>query len=260
MAASPTTWTALLAHFTGIAQRAVGLPRTPEGDRFRSAVPHVIALQAVTLALDHAESLPEEAFFVGLDRAEVVMRDHAAALRGIYQDALPDAIAATLEDAGRALASARASGLGWVVTAEALAVEHPAGLVEALLGNGFDGDLLLPTPGVPLFRSAPCAFVRSVDATPLPDGMLALIGLYLGQKDRLARGPIRVRPMQVYRQFDFAQGGPARDFVAALDAPDVPGQPLLLWAIRGGQAQGVPLPPRNQPPVRALPVVFDDAP
>jgi hypothetical protein len=258
MPASPTTWTTLLAHFTGIAQRAVALPKTPEGDRFRAAVPHLIALQAVALALDHVESLPGDEYFVGLDRAEVIMRDHGGALRAIYQDQMPEAIAATLTEARRALTAARAVGLGWVVTADALIVEHPAQLIAALLGGGFTGDLLLPTPGVTLFKAAPCAFVRTLDATPLEDATLALIGLYLGQKERLARGPVRTRARQVYRQFDFAKGGPVRDRVAPLDSPDTPGQPLLLWAIKDGQAQAVPLPPRNQPPVKPLPVVFDE--
>jgi hypothetical protein len=148
--------------------------------------------------------------------------------------------------------------LGWVVTTDSLITEHPAELVASLLGSGFTGDLLLPAPGIPLFKSCPCAFIRNTTGSPIDDHLLALVALFLGQKQRLVRGPIALRPPQVYRQFDFAKGGPSRDLVTPWNAPDVPGQTLLLSTILAGDPQPVPLPPRHRAPVAPIPVVFQD--
>jgi len=255
------TWTALLAHFTAIAQRALALPRTPEGERLRDAVPHLIALQAVTHALDNCDPLPADERALGLDRADIAFRDHSAALHRLYDSPdsdtpLPDPLRHTIADARHALEAARAAGQGWLVTADAIVLEHPAELVHSLLGSGFTGDLLLASPGTTIFKSAPCAFARSHHAAPVDDQLLALITLFLGQKSRLVRGPITMRPPQVFRQFDFAKAAPARDLVTRWNA-DAPGQPLLLNAILAGDPQPVPLPPRHRPPTAPIPVVFD---
>lgn len=248
----------MLTHWTAVAQRAVALPKTLEGDRLRAAVPHLIALQAVALALDHADLLPVDEHALGMDRAEILVREHGGALRALFADApMPEAFEGTLRDVAASLHGAREIGLGWTVATDALTVEHPAQLVAALLASGFEGDLLLPRPGGALFRTSPCAFVRAPRGGP-GDEALALIGLYLGQRERLVRGPVRTRPPQVFREFDFGRGGPVRDVVRRVDSPGAPGQPQLLWAIQRGQAQSVPLPPRHQPPVRPLPVVLDE--
>lgn len=262
---TPLTWATLLAHWTAIAQRALALPRTPEGDRLRDAVPHLIGLQAIAHALDHCDGLPADERAVGLDRGEIGFREHAGALHTLYDEAdgatpLPEPLQHAIADARQALQNARAAGMGWVVTTESLITEHPAELVGVLLASGFEGDLMLPTPGIPLFASCPCAFVRNPDGSPIDDQWLALVGLFLGQKQRLARGPITLRPPQVYRQFDFAKGGPWRDLVTAWSAPDVPGQALLVSAIVAGEAQPVALPPRHRAPVAPIPVVFEGEP
>lgn len=258
---APLTWTTLLAHWTGVAQRALALPRTPDADRLRGAVPHLIGLQAIAHALGHADSLPADERALGLDRAELGFRDHSGAIHVLYDDSpdpMPEPLVHAIADARAALSAARGAGLGWVVTAEALTTEHPAELVAALLGGGFDGDLILPTPGATLFRGCPCAFVRAPADAPIEDLLLALIGMFLGQKQRLAHGPVRARAPQVYRQFDFAKGGPTRDLVVPWSTADVPGQPLLLSVLVAGEPQPVPLPPRHRAPVGQLPVVFAD--
>lgn len=259
----PLTWTALLAHFTAIAQRALALPRTPEGDRLRDAVPHIIALQAITHALDNCDTLPPDERALGLDRADIAFRDHSTALHRLYDSEgsdspLPEVLRQSIFDARHALDAARAAGLGWLVTADALTLEHPAELLAALLATGFDGDLILASPGATLFKTAPCAFVRAPHAAPIDDHALALIALFLGQKARLVKGPVTMRPPQVFRQFDFSKGGPTRDLVTRFTA-DSPGQPLLLNAILAGDPQPIPLPPRHRPPTPTLPVVFDQA-
>ncbi len=261
---TPLTWATLLAHWTGIAQRSLALPRTPEGDRLREAIPHLIGLEAISHALAHCDALASDERALGLDRAELGFRDHAGALHHLYDAAdgvtpLPEPLLHAIADARHALAGARAAGLGWVIATDSLVVEHPAELVASLLAAGFAGDLMLPTPGIPLFRTCPCAFLRNHDGSAIDDQLAALVGLFLGQKQRLVRGPITLRPVQVYRQFDFARGGPARDLVTPWTAPDVPGQALLLAAITAGEARPVPLPPRQSGPMRPIPVVMADA-
>lgn len=256
---TPPTWAALLAHWTSVAQRSVALPRTPQGDRLRAAVPHLIALQAITHSLDHADALDDQQRALGLDLAEIGIRDHAAAIDALYRpDPPPEPLAHAAREAHAALADAHALGLGWVVTGPRLLVGHPADLVAALLASGFRGDLRLPLPGTPLFPPSPCAFVRAPDDDPAPidDHTLAAIGLFLGQHERLCRGPLRSRPAQVHRQFDFAKGGPIRDLVAPWGETR-PGLPILIPAIDRGQSLPVPPAPRHGRPIEPLPVEFD---
>lgn len=253
---TPLTWAGLLAHWTGVAQRALALPRTPEGDRLREAVPHVIALQAIAHALDHADGLSRDERALGLDRAEMGFESHGGALHTLYGEVpLPEPVTQAIAVCRAALGAARGAGLGWVVTSDSLAVGHPAELVGALLGAGFSGDLILPAPGVTLFAGAPCAFVRDVHDRPIDDTLLAAIAAFLGQKQRACRGPARARQMQVYRQFDFAKGGPVRDLVAPWSARGVAGQALLLPVVLDGEPQPVPLPPRHRAPIAPVPVV-----
>jgi len=61
---------------------------------------------------------------------------------------------------------------------------------------------------------------------------------------------------QVYRQFDFARGGPVRDLVAPLNADLPPGQPLLVPIVQAGELCAVPLPPRGHLAIDPLPVEF----
>ncbi|HRP64065.1 MAG TPA: hypothetical protein PK400_12270, partial [Phycisphaerales bacterium] len=52
------TWTGLLSQWVRFAQSAPALPKNAEGERWRAAVPSVIALQAVTFALNDLARLP----------------------------------------------------------------------------------------------------------------------------------------------------------------------------------------------------------
>ena len=259
---SPTTWAALLAHFTGIAQRAVALPRTEDGERLRQCVAHVIGLQAVAFALAEVDGLAADERAVGLDRAEVAIREHASAMHAVYRGVeMPEVLRRCVEDARRALREAQGAGLAWVVTGEELVAAHPAELVGLLLEAGFRGDLMVPAPGFVLFEGSPCGFVRAGAGgdpwQPVADELLAAIGVFLGQRERLSRGPVRGRAMQVYRQYDFGLGRAVRDVVAAVsDAPRA-GQALLVAAIVGGEAQAVALAPRHRVPVERVPLVFE---
>jgi len=253
------TWPALLAHWTQFAQSSLALPKTAEGDRWRAAVPAIIGLQAVTFALGDLDRLADGAGgerALALDKSDLLIRKHAAELHDLWRgEPLHAELATLIDDARAALAAARDGGMEWRVADDRLIAEHPADLVAALLSAGFRGDLMLPAPGYTLFKSCPAAFARApLGATP-EDDVLEVVARFLGGVGEPQRVP---GPRQVYRQFDFAKGGPVRDVVVPMNATLPAGQPLLVPAIQGGEAVPVSLPPRRLEELADLPVVFED--
>lgn len=259
------TWPALLAHWTAFAQSSLALPKTAEGDRWRAAVPAIIGLQAVTLALKDIDRLPADAAAssggeaesersVGLDKASILIRQYAGELHSIFKDQpLHEELATLIDDARAAHTAARESGFEWRVSADRLSPEHPADLVALVLSTGFDGDLFVPSPGVDLFRESPAAFCRRADGGRPHERVIRAIKEFLIDVGR----PERVAGMrQVYRQFDFAAGGAVRDYVVPMDAELPAGQPLLVPAILDGEEVNVTLPPRRGAAMKAVPVVF----
>lgn len=102
------TWSALLARWTDFARAAVALPDTGEPGRWKRAVPDVIALQAVYHALGETGSLPAGERALGLDRAEVLIKKHAARLGELWVGApMPGLLAELVADARAALKQAR---------------------------------------------------------------------------------------------------------------------------------------------------------
>lgn len=246
------TWSALLAQYTRIAQAAVALPDDPEGARWKRAVTPVITLHAVTMALAEIDELPAPERAVGVDRASLLVRGGVRDLHEIWRgEPLPEEVVRLIDDARAALAAASAGGLEWTVAGERLLAEHPGELAGAMVAAGFDGDLYLPWPGVPLFRGAPAAFIRGADGTPPHEDLVEAVGAFLGDA---AAGPHRRAALrQVYRQFDFARGRPVRDLIVAEDRLGS-GQPLLVAAVASGEIQPVPLAPRQGATEGPLPV------
>lgn len=104
------TWPALLARWTAFAQSSLALPKTPDGDRWRSAVPAIINLQAVTFALPEVQDLPESDRPLALDKAEIIIRSATGQLHALWPTAsggLPTALVVMVHDAGLVLASVR---------------------------------------------------------------------------------------------------------------------------------------------------------
>lgn len=265
------TWPALLAHWTAFARSSVALPKNAEGDRWRAAVAPIIGLQAVAFALGDLDRLDESPGATGdtepdgeralaLDKAEILINQHAGELARLWPgEPLHPELASLVADARAALQLARHGGLEWSVRTDRLVAEHPAELVEALLTSEppFAGDLLLPVPGVPLFASSPAAFIRGRHGGPPGGEAEAAITGFLGGKREVSGPQPSPGPRQVYRQFDFAKGGPVRDLVMPLAGAAPPGQPLLLFAIRAGEPQPVPLPmARASRELPDLPVEF----
>ncbi len=276
------TWPALLARWTAFAQSSVALPKNAAGDRWRMAVPAIINLQAVTFALGEIDQLTREGErAVALDKSEIIIRSATGQLHALWRgEPLPNELVALMHDAGVAMEVARgdfagleatgttapavpggamsgAEGIEWRVTEERLIVNHPGDLVARLQELQFEGDLWVPTPGVPMFRGAPAAFAREAGGGRPDEHVLRAVKEFLVDVSR----PEPVASFrQVYRQFDFAAGRAVRDLVAPV-GPSIPaGQALLVPAIRGGREVGVTLPPRKSADIPAPEVVFQDVP
>ncbi|MDX2145915.1 MAG: hypothetical protein SFZ23_00195 [Planctomycetota bacterium] len=262
------TWALLLSKWSELAQRSFALPRSAEGDRWKAAVPEIIALQSVFYTLKEIVELGGEferrERAVAGDKAGLLIREHASRLHTIWKgQEFPLQVREIIDDTRDTLSLLRASGVEWVVESERLVAEHPAELIAQLVSLGFEGDLYVPAPGVPLFAQCPAAFMRDVMGGAPAKELLELVQEFL---ERPAGNPSRSEPnqveayettgmQQVYRQFDFLKGRPVRDFVVPMEAELPGGQPLLVPAILRGVSQSVSLPPKHvdQPP---LPVEF----
>ncbi|MEO1585220.1 MAG: hypothetical protein AAFR96_11710 [Planctomycetota bacterium] len=251
------TWAALLGKWAEFAKSAVALPdEGPEG-RLKAVVADVIALQSLTHALGEIDSLDADERSLGLDRAEIGIRKHASAINAAFAgEIMPEGLADLVSDAQLALDAASSSGIEWCVAGGPLICPHPSELVEALVGAGFSGDLFVPTPGVPVFAPAPCAFVRHPGGAPIEPELADVIGGFLAMSGDITDAEQRSEPRQVYRQFDFSKGGPVRDYVVPLASDLPPGQPLLVPAIMAGEAQPVTLPVPGADRQGELPVEF----
>ncbi len=258
------TWTALLAQWTDFAQRAVALPASAEGRRWREAVAPLITLSAVTHALDDLDRVADEERPLALDRAEILCREATHRLHELWRgEALPEQVGALIEDSRSAFERAANAGVEWTVAHGRLRGEDPAVLVERLRRMGFAGELFVPVPGVELFAGAPCAFARAPGGAAPSPSVCAQIASFLRAGGGAVTGPVRVSsPRQVYRQVDFASGRVVRDLVAALDATLPAGQPLLALAIEGGQPVRLPAARHREAIEAEVPVVeagSDDA-
>ncbi|MEM8757596.1 MAG: hypothetical protein AAGF47_07420 [Planctomycetota bacterium] len=246
------TWAGLLGKWSEFARGAVALPDDGEGGRVKRAVPEIIALQSITHALGELHELSADEQALGLDRAEIGIREHAAAVHAIWGDEpLHPMVAELIDDALAALALASSAGLEWTVDGDPLVTGHPAELLEALAEVGFRGDLFLPTPGVPIFAGAPAAFCRFPKGE---DDDPTVVGLVWTHVEGTTPAPGIAR--QVYRQFDFAKGGPVRDLVVPLESDLPAGQPLLVPAVLAGEAQTITLPIPGADRQSPLPVEF----
>ena len=94
------TWAALLAQWVDFAKQAVGLPNDALGQRMRASVPDVIMLQAVWFALAHMDELTQDQRALGLDRAQVLIDRHVAALKQRWAgESMPDELQRLIDDA-----------------------------------------------------------------------------------------------------------------------------------------------------------------
>lgn len=242
-----TTWATLLAGWTEFAQSAVSLPDTEDAARWKGSVAPAIALHAIAMALAELTRLNPDERPLAMDRAEMTIRDQAARLHEVWRsEPMPESLTDLIDDARLAWETALHEGLEWTVESDRFVSLHPVDLGEKLLDAGFVGEVLVPAPGVPMFKGSLCATARERDGGPVDDEITGIIQAYLKRcEGKASKHPAISMPLrQVYRQFDFAKGGPVRDLLAPVVGELPPGQPLLVPVVSGGAACHVPLPLR----------------
>lgn len=257
---APVSWTTLLAGWTEFARSAVALPDSPDSDRWRASVAPAIALHATAMALGELTRLDPEERPLAMDRSELTIREQAARLNETWRaEPMPGSLTELIDDARLAWETALHEGSEWTVESDRFVAIHPADLAEKLLDAGFVGEVLVPAPGVPLFKGSVCATARERDGGPVDDEIAAIVRAFLTKcEGKASKHPAASLPLrQVYRQFDFAKGGPVRDLVAPVVGDLPPGQPLLVPVVSGGGPCHVPLPARNAGETRPVPVEFE---
>ena len=105
------TWTALLGQWMHFAQGSLALPANEQGQRWRDSVAAIINLQAVTFALGDLCRLPQREWPLALDKADMIITEHTAALDRIWRIETPTSVREIIDDARTALESARRLGL-----------------------------------------------------------------------------------------------------------------------------------------------------
>jgi hypothetical protein len=78
------TWAALLGRWVDFARSAVALPDDAEGRAWREAVPEIIGLQALAMALGEADQLDAEERALALDRSRILYRGHIDRLNELF--------------------------------------------------------------------------------------------------------------------------------------------------------------------------------
>lgn len=254
----PISWSTLLAGWVQFAQRAVALPKTQEGQRWRDSVAPTIGLHALAMALGEIEKVDPEERPLAMDTSELGIKEHVAKLNEIWRsEPMPESIIELIEDAKEAWEVAIHEGVAWVVKSERFMSFHPGELGNALLDAGYIGEVLIVSPGVEMFAGAPIAIARNNAGGQPEDDVLRMIQDFLNACDGDLEHPQIIRPVcQVYRQFDFLNGGAAKDLVAPVTGDLQAGQPLLIPVVSGGEMCAVPLPPRAGKPLDPVEVVW----
>ncbi len=78
------TWAALLGRWIEFARSAVALPDDADGRAWKQAIPAIIGLQAVCMALREVDDLPADERALGLDRADLLIQQHTAELHAAF--------------------------------------------------------------------------------------------------------------------------------------------------------------------------------
>jgi len=116
--ANQLTWAALLGRWIQFARSALALPDDADGRAWRAAVPDIIGLQALALALGDLDGLPADERALACDRARLLIDRHHRGLREAFGGPVAHpSLLELLDDARTALARAqgtdgRAAGPG----------------------------------------------------------------------------------------------------------------------------------------------------
>lgn len=253
---SAATWTSLLAQALHLAQASAAFAKTADGDRFRAAVPAIISLQAITLALQGIDKLDHAERGLGIDRARLLLAKHAAELHTLWRgEQFPATITELMADAHAAIATAAGRGVLLIVTGQSsclvqsLLLAQPARVGQIMLDFGFAGTLWLAGPGVAIGPDSPIAFVRGprggAPETAVLDKLADSIAIEAGftQSFTVKPGLQRLlvpRAVQVYRTIEPLSGHAQAaasvvvDTFAWFDDALPAGRPLLVPVLEAG--------------------------
>ncbi len=200
-------WSALLARWVEYAQAAKALPQVGDGARWREAVPQVITLQSVTMALgDIARVHPEERA-LARDRAELLIAQACQELDRAWRgEPMPEELLALAQQARRALTAAAYPGLTEFVYQGAGEMVMPAIDIAA---EG--GTLLAMAPGT----------------IALPGEVVALVAERAMPVIPWCRSGAAQELRQLYRAFD-ERGRWNGSFERAMEEELPAGMPMLL--------------------------------
>ncbi|MBB6430393.1 hypothetical protein [Algisphaera agarilytica] len=102
------TWSVLLGRWVTFAKSALALPSDDAGRRLRDAVPDIITLQAVWFSLENLDELDADERALGLDKAQVLIEKHTAALEQAWaEEPMPKELLELIHDAKTALQEQR---------------------------------------------------------------------------------------------------------------------------------------------------------
>jgi hypothetical protein len=104
------TWAALLGRWITFARSAVALPDDAHGRAWKAAVPDIIGLQAVAMALGELDQLPADERALGLDRAQILVDRHTRNLSTLFADDLHPMLRELIQEAQESLIAHRAAG------------------------------------------------------------------------------------------------------------------------------------------------------
>ncbi len=252
------SWSTLLAGWIQFAQSAVALPDTELGNRWKDSVSATIGLHAITMALGEIERVDMDERPLAMDKSEIGIKSHIAEINQIWKgEPLPESIDELIQDAKDAWEAALHEGVVWLVKSERFVSFHPGDLAEALLDAGFIGEVLVSSPGVEMFKGSPIVTARKNDGGQPEDDVIKLIESYLGSCEGDVESAQVIRPVcQVYRQYDFLNGGAAKDIVGPMTGELIAGQPILIPVVSGGAICPVPLPPKRGKPMDPVELVW----
>ncbi|MFG0330239.1 MAG: hypothetical protein ACF8PN_10110 [Phycisphaerales bacterium] len=247
------TWAALLAQWLDFARASVAFPQTDEGARWKSSVPAIINLQAVTFALAEIDDLPADERALGVDRAEILLRENVAALHELWEDAeMPGGMIDLVDDARLALEAAlagptiefavpRAERAGPSMAQSTMVMPDLGAIIDELLDAGFAGSIYAAPGGTLLLPGEPWLIISGsseaareiLKAKTGETGGDGLWRRFVGALEPATPGATS-RPRQIYRSVD-ESGIISQDTLAPLWGDPVAGRPLLAPVVEDGE-------------------------
>jgi len=197
----------------------------------------MIGLQAVCFALGESFAIPVSERLLGIDRAGVIIRNHARELDKAWgSEPMPEQLLELMADARSARDASAHIGFVAVVESDGFvmpAIDEPC---ARAIDDGFTGELFAAPPGTILAAGEPALFSRP---HPLP---FEVPGLCAHDEPIVQE--------QIYRSTD-ESANLVRDEIVAFHKEMPAGRPLLEPMVPGGASGTLVREPRTDAQVRA---------